>query len=304
MRHSRIYVGFSGKCIFVIILAFLALSAGCQSDSSYQNGQYQPYGSYPVRPQSPNGSADYSQPKNARADNKGRTPSKSGQYGKPQVVEGSTAFHGAPRTIVHEVGPLESVWRIAKMYGVTVESIRSANGLGPACELSVGQKLTVPNVKTLRHVINLYRNPQWRYIIVHHTATWKGNARSINISHGDRGFWNGLGYHFLIDNGTMGKGDGQIEMSPRWIRQQSGAHCKAGGMNDKSIGVALVGNFNEETPTQNQIQSLEYLVKTLCSFYKIPPSNIMAHGQVEGAKTECPGRNFPLSAVRKAAGKM
>ena len=55
---------------------------------------------------------------------------------------------------------------------------------------------------------------------VHHRTPhrhWTGQCQNDKRSHSARGFWNGLGYHFLIDNGTLGKGDGQIEMSPRWI---------------------------------------------------------------------------------------
>ncbi|MGA2402861.1 MAG: N-acetylmuramoyl-L-alanine amidase [Syntrophobacteraceae bacterium] len=212
-------------------------------------------------------------------------------------------YLGSPRTIYHEVGPLETVWRISRLYDVTPQSIYSANRLKPRDPLQVGQKLVIPNAKTIRYVINLYRNPQWKYIILHHTATGKGNARTINISHGARGFWNGLGYHFLIDNGTLGKGDGQIEMSPRWIRQQCGAHCKAGGMNDKAIGIALVGNFNCEKPTPNQLQSVAFLVSVLRNYYHIHPANILGHREAQGAKTECPGKLFPINSIRKAASK-
>ena len=271
--------------MFLLLPALLVLAAGCGTTD------YVPYRVAPP-----------SQPSSLQrgSSSSHRSPS---HAGKPEVVEGSMTYLGGPKTIIHEVGPLESVWRIGRMYGVSTEAIRLANGLDSKCALKIGQKLTIPNARMLRHVINLYRNNQWRHIVVHHTATWKGNARAINVSHGDRGFWNGLGYHFLIDNGTMGKGDGQIEMSPRWIRQQVGAHCKAGGMNDKSIGVALVGNFNTDSPTPNQIQALNYLLKTLCAYYKIPATNIFAHREVEGAKTECPGNRFPLNSIRQSVSK-
>jgi N-acetyl-anhydromuramyl-L-alanine amidase AmpD len=194
---------------------------------------------------------------------------------------------------------LETVWRIAKMYDVDPESIYSANRIRPQDPLRIGQKLVIPNAKALRHVIALYPNSQWKYIVIHHTATDIGKAFSIHQSHQDRGFWNGLGYHFLIDNGTLGKGDGQIEVAPRWIKQQCGAHCKAGGMNDKGIGIALVGNFNQEQPTPTQLQSLVYLLRTLCDYYQVPPSRIVGHRDVEGAATECPGSRFPWSSVRQ-----
>jgi len=223
--------------------------------------------------------------------------------GAPEVEEKSMANLGSPRTIVHEVGPLETIWRISRMYDVTPESIYAANGLRPGDPLINGQKLVIPHAKMLRHVVNLYPNPQWKYIILHHTATDMGNAKTINRLHGERGFWNGLGYHFLIDNGTLGKGDGQIEMSPRWIRQQCGAHCKASGMNDVGIGIGLVGNFNQESPTPNQIQSLIFLVRTLARYYRVPACNILGHGEVNDAHTECPGKRFPIDRIRRSAGR-
>lgn len=219
--------------------------------------------------------------------------------GAAKVVERCLTNMGGPKTITHEVGPLETVWRISRMYDVPAETIYRANGLKPSDALRIGQKLTIPNARQLRHVISLYPNPQWKYIIVHHTATDIGKALQVDRAHHDRGFWNGLGYHFVIDNGTLGKGDGQIEVAPRWIKQQVGAHCKAGGMNDKGIGIALVGNFNDDTPTQNQVQSLTYLIKTLAQYYSIPLNRVMGHRDVEGASTDCPGKRFPWSNVRQ-----
>jgi N-acetylmuramoyl-L-alanine amidase len=263
------------------LLSCLIFLANCGKDQCYI-----PYPAEPRPGPPPSAAAPSAQPKTT-----------------PRVAEKSLTNLAAPRTIYHEVGPLETVWRISKMYDVTPESIYAANGLKPGDALKNGQRLTIPNAKSLRHIIPLYPNGQWRYIIVHHTATDIGNAKAIDRSHGERGFWNGLGYHFLIDNGTLGKGDGQIEVAPRWIRQQEGAHCKAGGMNDKAIGVSLVGNFNEECPTPNQMQSLGYLLKTLCDYYKIPYGNVRGHREVEGAATECPGKKFPVIRVRQGLSK-
>jgi N-acetylmuramoyl-L-alanine amidase len=277
MTYLPLNIGFRKIVVLLFVLAALSITAGCGKK----------YCSIPYSAES----APQAQP--------ARPPSR----GAPEVVEKSLASKGAPRTIVHEVGPLETVWRIARMYDVSPESIYAANGIKPNDPLKNGQKLTIPNARMLRHIVNLYPNPQWKFIILHHTATDMGNAKTINRSHGERGFWNGLGYHFLIDNGTLGKGDGQIEMSPRWIRQQNGAHCKAGGMNDKAIGISLVGNFNQESPTANQLQSLAYLLRTLCDYYHISSGNIMGHREVEGAHTECPGRNFPISSFRQSLRK-
>jgi N-acetyl-anhydromuramyl-L-alanine amidase AmpD len=64
-------------------------------------------------------------------------------------------------------------------------------------------------------------------------------------------------------------------------------------MNCRAIGICLVGNFNTEKVSDKQMSSLVYLVAILKKHYDVPIRNIMGHGQVKGAKTECPGSNFP-----------
>jgi LysM repeat protein len=216
-----------------------------------------------------------------------------------RVVEKCLINTGQTKTFIHEVGPLETVWRLSRMYDVPQQDIYAANRMKTEDPLRIGQKLVIPNAKSLRHVIPLYPSNQWKYIIIHHTATDIGNAMLVHRSHHDRGFWQGLGYHFIIDNGTLSKCDGQIEVAPRWIKQQEGAHCKAGGMNGKAIGVALVGNFNETLPTTKQMESLAYLLRTLMQQYRIPPSQVMGHRDVDGASTDCPGKRFPWSNLRQ-----
>jgi len=220
-------------------------------------------------------------------------------YSGARVTQKSLTHLIGPRTIVHEVGPLETIWRLSKMYDVPMEQIYRANRLKSGELIKIGQKLVIPNARALRNVVALYPSTQWKHIVVHHTATDIGNAILIHKSHHDRGFWYGLGYHFLIDNGTLGKGDGQIEQSPRWIKQMKGAHCKVGGMNSKGIGIALVGNFNEDLPTPKQMESLAYLLKVLCDRYQIPTGNIVGHRDVDGACTDCPGKRFPWSSLRQ-----
>jgi N-acetyl-anhydromuramyl-L-alanine amidase AmpD len=74
-------------------------------------------------------------------------------------------------------------------------------------------------------------------------------------------------------------------------------------MNEKAIGIALVGNFNYEKPTPNQLQSLAFLLSVLRNYYYIPPANTLGHREVPGAKTECPGKLFPISQLRQTASR-
>lgn len=252
------------------ILVFLFLAAlmpGCERREIATPYQGTPPSAY-SRPQTYSQPPGYSPPQtNSRPQiysppqTYSQPASRSG--GPVEVVEKSFASLGGPKTIYHELGPMETIWRVSRMYDVTPESILSANKLGPNDPLQVGQTLVVPNARTIRNIINLYRNSQWKYIILHHTATGKGNAKTIHRAHWARGFFNGLGYHFLIDNGTLGKGDGQIEMSPRWIRQQCGAHCKANGMNERAIGSA----WSEISITRNQPRTRCNLLHTWFRFF-------------------------------------
>jgi N-acetylmuramoyl-L-alanine amidase len=206
----------------------------------------------------------------------------------PQVVP---AAIGARQDVYHVVGPGETIWRIGKMYDVKMEDIAQANNLRNLQELKMGQRLLIPQAKPIRPVVSLYPSNRWKYIIVHHSASDEGNALGIYKAHRSRG-WETVGYDFVIDNGTDGKVEGQIEATPRWIKQIDGAHCKAGGMNAKGIGICLVGNFSQEGVPQKQMESLVYLVNILRNYYDIPTQNILGHGKVPGAKTECPGKNF------------
>lgn len=194
--------------------------------------------------------------------------------------------------IYHQVGPGETIWRIGKTYDVSVEDIVRANKLGDLTQLKAGEKLLVPNAASPRPVISLYASDKWEYIIIHHSATDEGNALFFDELHSRKG-WAGVGYHFVIDNGSCGRADGQIETSPRWIKQSDGAHCKASGMNHRGIGICLVGDFSRGYVTQKQFDSLVNLVNTLKDYYHISRTRITGHGHVPEAATECPGRYFP-----------
>ena len=188
-------------------------------------------------------------------------------------------------SVSHVVGPMETVWRLSKMYDVPVAEIIRTNNLGVKAVVKEGQRLVIPNAAPVRPVIPLYPSNKWKYIIIHHSATDVGSAASFNKAHYKRGFWNGLGYHFVIDNGTQFRNDGQVEVSPRWIKQLNGAHCKAGNMNEQAIGICLVGDFSSAQVSEAQMQSLVFVVRQLAKYY--------------GTQTECPGRNFPWYDFRQ-----
>jgi len=195
--------------------------------------------------------------------------------------------------VYHEVAPGETIWRISKTYDVSTKSILEANDIKNSCEIEAGKILLVPQAYPGKTVIPLFETKRWEYIVIHHSATDFGSSFFFDKIHHIRGFDRGIGYNFVINNGTRNKKNGQIEVSPRWIKQIDGAHCKASSMNHKGIGICLVGDFTYVTPTDEQMDSLVRLVNILRKFYNVPIRNILGHGQVPGANTECPGKKFP-----------
>lgn len=143
-------------------------------------------------------------------------------------------------------------------------------------------------------------SPRWTYIVLHHSATPSGGAKRFDKYHREHNGWNELGYHFVIGNGTDTP-DGFVEVGSRWNKQKHGAHCKTPNnyFNEHGIGICLVGDFTRTRPTRKQLASLEKLVQFLSVQCRIPEHRVTTHGAIK-PKTQCPGRYFPLLAVRKA----
>ena len=110
--------------------------------------------------------------------------------------------------------------------------------------------------------------------------------------------WDESGYDFVIGNGTD-TGNGQIEVGPRWVKQKVGAHAKTSDnrYNEYGIGICLVGNFDFERPTPQQMRSLDKLVAYLMVTYHISPENVLGHRDTKS--TDCPGRYMNVDLVRR-----
>jgi len=122
------------------------------------------------------------------------------------------------------------------------------------------------------------------YLVIHHTATDRDTTTfaSVKSNHINKG-WGDIGYHFFITTNRCHTGRGETEV---------GAHCRADGMNFKSLGICLTGNFQVQIPTNWQVSRLEKLVRSLQNKYNIPNNRILAHREVKNAATACPGKNL------------
>jgi hypothetical protein len=139
---------------------------------------------------------------------------------------------------------------------------------------------------------------RWRFIIVHNSGTRQGNARIFDYYHRHvRRMRNGLAYHFVIGNGTS-SGNGEIEVGERWRRQINGGHVHSDYLNNISLGICLVGDFNRDQPTRAQLDSCEELIHYLrarCGKVEHHDIPVRPHREMNPPRwpTDCPGDEFP-----------
>jgi len=138
---------------------------------------------------------------------------------------------------------------------------------------------------------------RWRGIVIHHSGAPYGTPESLTAE-ARRANLSGLGYHFLIGNGS-GMGDGDIHVGYRWLDQLPGAHAvgpQAEAYNQHSIGICLIGDGNRRPFSDLQIQRLAELVASLARELDIPADQILLQSDI--AETASPGRYFPEAAFR------
>ena len=141
------------------------------------------------------------------------------------------------------------------------------------------------------------------FLIVHHSVTPQNQEQEatiagINTTHKNRmfplstlGFY--VGYHYVIGNGWVKQTRNQDEV---------GAHCNDDGMNFKSIGICMAGNFEVDTPSEYQMAQLKQLLVGLRAQWSIPDENVIRHGDVMGAQTLCCGKNLPKEKIKSLWG--
>ncbi len=147
-------------------------------------------------------------------------------------------------------------------------------------------------------------------IVIHHTATTKNlenpqtAIRDIYIWHTLSKGWGDIGYNYIIDQ------QGNIYEGRYGGEMVVGAH--AGRGNHGSIGIAVLGNFEDSDPPQAVIDSLTALIREKAALYHLDTEgatsfrgenfpNVMGHRDI--MSTSCPGDKLyaMLPLIRKMA---
>jgi len=129
-------------------------------------------------------------------------------------------------------------------------------------------------------------------------ATVARRIESVRLAHLNRRTkgepWVDIGYHYIIDPaGRIWEGrDVNIR----------GAHVE--DFNEHNLGIMCLGNFEIQSPTPQQLATLQRFVRDQMNRYRVPVARVLTHRECPGARTACPGRNLqqPMLAYRARGG--
>jgi len=138
----------------------------------------------------------------------------------------------------------------------------------------------------------------WQAIRRYHTSwAYRGNiitkdeARDL-VKNGKRVKrpWTNIGYHFGIE-----KINDDYEILVGRQLNQIGAHVR--GYNKDTLGICVVGNYDDEQPPVEAIKLLIKLCKAMSSIFNISTNNILGHYELNNDKS-CPGKMFSMDSFR------
>ena len=138
-------------------------------------------------------------------------------------------------------------------------------------------------------------NQTWSAIVICDSGALEGSGLSLNRAHEKAGI-GALAYHFVLGNGTRSR-DGQIDVGIRWRRQLGGALARSADeawLDEQAIGLCLIGDFNQQAPSDMQVRRLVWLVRELQDRYHISRHDIYFRF---GAGTEEDSVLFPYTHV-------
>jgi hypothetical protein len=140
----------------------------------------------------------------------------------------------------------------------------------------------VPVWVTIHHAGVLWTNRVDPAVFVRTMQAWGKKRPQLEKPPMDT-YWPDLPYHFLIAP------DGKIyEGRPVEYEPESNTKYSVNG----NIGVEMMGDFNKQRPSIEQVRSCVRLTAWLCATYHIGADHIRGHQDAAPGQTNCPGRDF------------
>lgn len=132
---------------------------------------------------------------------------------------------------------------------------------------------------------------KWWGLMIHHTATSKqATVEVIRKLHKARG-WDDVGYHYLVMIDLAGRGHLKEGRSTKYV----GAHAGVAKYNENYIGLAVMGNYSENSMGEQLYQDVLAAAVHICKKYQM--KSVLGHRDIKA--TQCPGNNFPLARLKE-----
>lgn len=128
-----------------------------------------------------------------------------------------------------------------------------------------------------------------KQVVIHHSADNLDHPSKHARYHVEDKEWPGIGYAFVV-----GK-KGEI-----WQTQPLDVisyHARSN--NSESLGVMVIGNFMETTPSNKQMVALHKLLRHLKSINR----DWVIKGHRDVVETDCPGELFPMDEIKSLYNK-
>jgi N-acetylmuramoyl-L-alanine amidase len=132
------------------------------------------------------------------------------------------------------------------------------------------------------------------YIIIHHTDRNIDFPSFIKLRHRYLRGWDDIGYHYLIGNTRPFTKNGKLYSGRS--EELKGAHTL--GYNNNSLGICLIGNYDNSFVSEKQFETLFSLLEQKIKQYNVPVNNVKGHNEFLGVDRSCPGRLVNMAYIR------
>jgi hypothetical protein len=108
------------------------------------------------------------------------------------------------------------------------------------------------------------------------------------------------GYHYgleQVDNKPEQISGGWVIQKGR-PEEMAGAHCLEQGINFKSLGICVIGNYDNQPPAEEAMNLLAFLCTDICKRHGLTAAKIYPHNLFATYKS-CPGKSFPMPLLQK-----
>ena len=137
---------------------------------------------------------------------------------------------------------------------------------------------------------------KWLGIVIHHTAGHQTDTvESVRKQHLAMG-WRDIGYHYFIEIDNKGRsGLTRGHLKHGRSTELPGCHGNAKA-NSTMLGFCCAGNYSETVLNGKIYEDVLGAVLHVMKMHNIPASMIFGHREIKA--TACPGKLFPLSALK------